>query len=64
LTTSAIATGDVLIMNHVSAGTAGAYGLNAQCGSEVASIDVRNNTSGSLSEAIVIGFAVIKGVTA
>lgn len=64
LNNSAISSGDVLVLNHVSGGTAGAYGLNAQCGAGAASINVRNHTAGSLSEAIVIAFAVIKGVTA
>lgn len=63
LTNSNIAATDLLIMNHVSGGTAGAYSLNAQCGSGSASINVRNDTAGSLSEAIVIRFAVIKGAT-
>lgn len=64
LTNTAIAAGDVLVLNHVSAGTPGAYTLNARCGAGSAIIDVRNNTAGSLSEAIVIGFTLIKGVTA
>ena len=61
-TNTSIAAGDVLVLNHVSAGTGGAYTLNAQCGAGSAVINVRNNTAGSLSEAIVIQFAVIKGV--
>jgi len=64
LTNSAIAATDVLILNHVSGGTAGAYAINAQRGAGTATINVRNITAGSLSEAIVIGFAVIKAVTA
>ncbi|RYE40652.1 MAG: hypothetical protein EOP24_40060 [Hyphomicrobiales bacterium] len=64
LTNTAIAAGDVLVLNHVSGGTPGAYSLNARCGAGSATIDVRNNTAGSLSEAIVIGFTLIKGVTA
>lgn len=63
LTNSAIAATDVLVLNHVSAGTAGAYTLNAQAASGSASINVRNVTAGALGEAIVIGFAVIKGAT-
>lgn len=63
LTDSAIAATDVLALNHVSGGTPGAYTLNAQAGAGAATINVRNNTAGSLSEAIVIEFAVIKGVT-
>lgn len=64
LTNSTIATGDVIDMNHTSGGTAGAYLLNAQTASGSATINVRNVTAGSLSEAIVIRFAVIKAVTA
>lgn len=64
LTDSAIGPNDVLVLNHVSAGTPGSYTLNAATGTGVATIYIRNNTGGSLSEAIVIGFAVIKVVTA
>ena len=64
LTNTAIAAGDVLVLNHVSGGTLGAYTLNARCAAGSATIDIRNNTAGSLSEAIVIGFALIKAVTA
>lgn len=65
LTNSNIQTGDVLIINHVSGGTAGAYFMNAQCGSGLASINVRNILFvGSLSEAIVVRFVLIKAVTA
>ena len=64
LTNSTIAATDILVLNHVSAGTAGAYTLNAQAAAGSASINVRNITGGSLSEAIVIGFAVIKAVIA
>jgi hypothetical protein len=60
LTNSSITANDVLILNHLSAGTAGSYLLNAQAADGSASINVRNITAGSLSEAIVIGFAVIK----
>jgi len=64
LTNSVIEVGDILIMNHISGGTAGSYLLNAQSSAGTASINVRNITGGSLSEAIVIAFAVIKAVTA
>jgi hypothetical protein len=64
LTNSAIAAGDVLVLNHVSGGTFMAYRLGAQCAAGSALIGVRNTTAGSLSEAIVIRFAVIKGATA
>ena len=64
LTNTTIAATDLLVLNHVSGGTAGSYLLNAQAAAGSASINVRNITSGSLSEAIVIGFAVVKAVTA
>ena len=64
LTNSTIAATDLLVLNHVSGGTAGSYLLNAQAAAGSASINVRNVTAGSLGEAIVIGFAVIKAVTA
>lgn len=64
LTNTAIGASDLLVLNHSSGGTAGAYTLNAQCASGSASINVRNATAGSLSEAIVIRFAVIKGAIA
>jgi len=60
LTNSTIATTDLLVLNHVSGGTAGSYLLNAQCAAGSVSINVRNVTAGALAEAIVIGFAVIK----
>lgn len=64
LTNDVIEAGDLLILNHVSGGTAGAYLLNAQCGAGSASISVRNVTTGSLGESIIIGFAVFKAVSA
>lgn len=63
LTNSLIVAGDVLILNHISGGTAGAYTLNAQSASGSASINVRNATAGSLGEAIVIAYAVIKAAS-
>jgi hypothetical protein len=63
LTNSSIAAGDVLILNHISGGTAGSYLLNARSAAGSATIDVRNITAGNLSEAIVIAFALIKAST-
>lgn len=60
LTNNSITANDLLLLNHVSGGTAGSYLLNAQSSTGSASINVRNITSGALSEAIVIGFAIIK----
>jgi hypothetical protein len=64
LTNTTIVATDLLVLNHVSGGTAGSYLLNAQCGAGSATINVRNITAGALAETIVIGFAVIKAVTA
>tara|TARA_X000000368_G_scaffold76568_2_gene56956 strand:- start:5462 stop:5884 length:423 start_codon:yes stop_codon:yes gene_type:complete len=64
LTNSTIAATDVVSLNHSSGGTAGKYVLNAQAAAGSASINVTNISAGSLSEAIVIRFAVIKAVTA
>jgi hypothetical protein len=64
LTNSTIAATDLLVLNHVSGGTAGSYLLNAQAAAGSASINVRNVNGSSLSEAIVIGFAVVKAVAA
>ena len=64
LTNSFIESGDVLIINHTSVGTFGAYTFNGRCNTGSAIIDVRNETNGSLSEAIVIRFVVIKAVSA
>lgn len=62
LTNAAIEAGDLLVLNHRSGGTAGAYLLNAQCANGSAAINVRNVTAGALAEAIVIGFALQKAV--
>jgi hypothetical protein len=63
LTNTLIAATDVLILNHISGGTVGSYTLNAQCAAGSATINIRNNTAGSLSEAIVIQFALVKAVS-
>lgn len=63
-TNSAIAAGDVLVLNHKSGGTIGPYLLNAQAGAGSATINVRNTSAGNLSDAIVIQFVIIKGVSA
>jgi hypothetical protein len=60
LTNSTVAATDLLVLNHVSGGTAGSYLLNAQAAAGSASVNVRNITAGSLSEAVVIGFAIVK----
>ena len=64
LTNSSIAATDLIIINHVSGGTTGAYLFGARAAAGSATITVRNVTAGALSEAVVIAFAVIKAVTA
>lgn len=62
LTNSTIGARDLLLMNIVGGvATASTYLLSANCTTGSAVIGVRNITAGSLSEAIVIRFAVIRG---
>ena len=64
---SLIAATDVVIINHKlnasSLGTLGAYTFNVACLAGSATLSIRNNTAGSLSEALALNFVVIKGVT-
>ena len=61
VTNTKIAATDIVIVNHASAGTAGAYMVHVvQVGAESFKIGVGNVSGGSLSEAIVLHFAVIK----
>ena len=62
-TNSAIAATDYLVLTHAATGTLGNYELDYRCTAGSATIYVRNKTAGNLSDAVVIGFAVIKGVT-
>jgi hypothetical protein len=65
LNNSTAAVGDMLVVSHHSGGTIGPYLINGRVtGAGVCSIAVRNTGASSLSEAIVIKFAVIKTVTA
>jgi hypothetical protein len=59
---SAVAAGDRIVCNHDSVGTFGAYMIDARSGTGQITFVVRNLTGGSLSESIIIGFAVIKAV--
>lgn len=62
LTNSTIGTRDLLILNIVGGvATPGTYNLDANCTTGSATISVRNITAGSLSEAIVLRYAVIRG---
>lgn len=65
LTNSTIAAGDVLIVNHATAGTTGSYLVGCSAvGSGSATITVYNCSAGNLGEAIVLNFVVVKGVQA
>tara|TARA_R100001082_G_scaffold18020_1_gene8958 strand:+ start:205 stop:630 length:426 start_codon:yes stop_codon:yes gene_type:complete len=59
-TNNQIAATDIVVLNHASGGTAGKYVLNAAAAAGSAVITVTNISTGSLSEAIVIRFAVVK----
>lgn len=63
LTNSSIAATDVVIVNIQSIGTAGSYFVTVGAvGSGSCSITIGNCSAGSLSQAIVLNFAVIKSV--
>lgn len=64
LSNTSIAVGDHVIVSHISGGTLGAYNVCAIAAASSATITIRNITSGSLTEAPVIKFTVIKSVTA
>jgi len=64
VTSLACAAGDIMICTHHSTGTFGAYTIAGRCtGTNTATISVRNNTAGNLSEAIVINFVILSAVT-
>ena len=64
VTNSVVAANDVVIVNHASAGTSGAYLVDANAiGAGVVSVTVSNVSGGSLSEAIVINFLVLGTAT-
>jgi hypothetical protein len=62
---TAIAATDQIVMTHHSVGTFGSYTINCRAtGAGTASVAVRNNTAGTLGEAIVLRFFVNKSVDA
>jgi hypothetical protein len=65
LNNSLITASDILLVNVNGSGitSLGSYNLWTQASAGVGYIAVRNISGGSLSEAIVINFAVIKGAT-
>lgn len=60
LTNTLILPTDLILIEHVSGGTSAAYTVNAFPGTGSAIISIKNNTAGSLSEAIALRFAVIR----
>jgi len=64
LTNSTIGAKDVMVINLVGGGTNGAYTYGIACSAGSALITVRNVTAGSLSEALVLRYVVIRGTTA
>lgn len=65
VTNNTVATTDVPCVAHASGGTAGAYDVFvAAVGNGSFAITVANMSAGSLSQAIVINFVVIKGANA
>ena len=63
LQNSFITTGDTLVLSMVETFTSTNYSLSTGINSGGASINVRNASAGSLSQAIIINFAVVKGAT-
>lgn len=64
VTNSSVAATDVIVVQHDSGGTIGAYTVTPNTPAAGSfKITVRNVTAGSLSEAIVIRFVVLKAVT-
>lgn len=65
VTNAQMAATDLVVVQHDSGGTLGAYGLVANTPAAGSfKISVRNNSAGSLSEALLIRFAIIKSVNA
>jgi len=63
LTNTLIAATDFLAVQHISATNGGAWGISVVCGSGSATINVRNVSNASITEATPLRFAVIKAVT-
>lgn len=60
LTNTLIAATDLLLIQHISGGTLGAYNIVATCAAGSATIAVRNVHTASLTEAPVLRFVLIK----
>lgn len=62
-TNTLISATDVVAISHKSGGTLGAYTVNVSCLAGSATLTLRNNTAGNLSEALTLNYVLIKGVT-
>lgn len=62
LTNSTIAGTDTIVFSSPGGGTVASYNIWAQVAAGSATINVRNISGGSLSEALVLNFAVLKAV--
>lgn len=57
--------GDLVVLNHISGGTMGAYTLNASITVDGSiTVNMRNNSAASLSESLVIRYGILKVTTA
>jgi hypothetical protein len=63
MTNSSISSTDIIVVNHQSGGSFGNYSVQGRCATGQATIELTNKTAGSLSDAVAIAFAVIKGAT-
>ena len=64
VTNDKVTASDVVLVNHASAGTAGSYLVQANSlAAGSFNITVANLSTGSLGEAIVLNFVVIKGAS-
>jgi len=61
LNNSLLEAGDVIILNHIGGGTVANYNTWVATGAGSATINVRNITAGSLSDALILQYVVIKG---
>ena len=63
-TNTQIAATDIVLFQHISGGTIGAYNVTCNAGAGSATLYIRNLTPGALAEAPVFRFIVVKAVTA
>lgn len=63
-TNTFLAAGDIVLWQHISGGTLGAYAVTCNPTAGSATVYIRNLTPGALAEAPVFTFIVIKAVTA